>query len=283
MEAGIASSLVWVNGERGGSVDARDRGLAFGDGLFESMRFGKGRIFLLDYHLRRLEHGAARLRIAVDPHVLRSDVSAALDGALAESAEGVIKFVLTRGVGPRGYKVVPGTTPTRILTVSALPSFPSSWSADGVSVRFCEMRMGANMLLAGVKHLNRLEQVMARLEWDDPDVAEGLLADARGRIVEGVFTNVFLVSGGRILTPVIDTCGVAGVMRQYIIDKAQEIVGQGVDVTSCEKGMFTGARELFLCNSVVGIWPVARIAERSIPVGSITRRFRDHVSGLFGA
>lgn len=283
MEAGTAASPVWVNGERGGSVDARDRGLAFGDGLFESMRFGKAGIFLLEYHLKRLEHGAARLRLAVDPDVLRSDVNAVLDAAVAESGEGVIKLVLTRGVGPRGYKVAPGTACTRILTVSALPSNPPSWSAEGVNVRFCEMRMGANMLLAGVKHLNRLEQVMARLEWDDPGIAEGLLADARGRIVEGVSTNVFLVSGGRILTPVIDTCGVAGVMRQYIIDKAPEIVGQGVDVTSCEKGMFTGARELFLCNSVIGIWPVARIAERNIPVGSITRKLRDHVSGLFGA
>jgi 4-amino-4-deoxychorismate lyase len=247
------------------------------------MRFGKAGIFLLEYHLKRLEHGAARLRLAVDPDVLRSDVNAVLDAAVAESGEGVIKLVLTRGVGPRGYKVAPGTACTRILTVSALPSNPPSWSAEGVNVRFCEMRMGANMLLAGVKHLNRLEQVMARLEWDDPGIAEGLLADARGRIVEGVSTNVFLVSGGRILTPVIDTCGVAGVMRQYIIDKAPEIVGQGVDVTSCEKGMFTGARELFLCNSVIGIWPVARIAERNIPVGSITRKLRDHVSGLFGA
>ena len=283
MQAGITASPVWINGERGASPDARDRGLAFGDGLFETMRFGPSGVYLLEYHLRRLEFGASRLRISLDPSLLRTEIGAAVESGRELFPEGVIKLILTRGVGQRGYKVSPGITSTRILMVSALPANPPEWSSEGVSVRFCDMRMGANSVLAGVKHLNRLEQVLARLEWDDPAIAEGLLADARGRIVEGVATNVFLVSGGRILTPVIDTCGIAGVMRQYIIDKAPELVGQGVDVTSCEKGMFTGAREIFLCNSVVGVWPVARLAERKLQVGAVTRKIRDHVARLFGA
>ena len=272
-----------MNGARGATVDPRDRGLAFGDGVFETMRFGASGIQLLDYHLKRLRDGAARLRLAYDATLLDAELRAALAGAHELQSEGVLKLVLTRGIGPRGYRVVPGTTCTRVISVSVLPSNPPEWSDQGVSVRFCDLRMGANPLLAGVKHLNRLEQVMARLEWDDPAIAEGLIADARGRIVEGVSTNLFLVSGGRILTPVIDTCGVAGVMRQYLIENAPEIVGQGVEVVSCEKGMLTGARELFLCNSVIGVWPVSRLGERNIPVGNITRRIRDHVQRLFAA
>jgi 4-amino-4-deoxychorismate lyase len=283
MQAGITVFPAWINGERGAHPDARDRGLAFGDGLFETMRFGPSGVYLLEYHLRRLELGASRLRMSLDPSLLRAEIGTAVDCAREQFSEGVLKLILTRGVGHRGYKVSPGITSTRILMVSALPANPPEWSSEGVSVRFCDMRMGANPVLAGVKHLNRLEQVLARLEWDDPEIADGLLADARGRIVEGVSTNVFLVSGGRILTPVIDTCGVAGVMRQYIIDKAPDMVGQGVDVTSCEKGMFTGAREIFLCNSVVGVWPVARLAERKLQVGAVTRKIRDHVARLFGA
>lgn len=279
----MSEPLVWVNGERGAAVDPRDRGLAFGDGVFETMRFGSSGIQLLDFHLKRLREGAARLRLVHEPAVLEPEIRAALEVVRAQQPDGVLKLVLTRGIGPRGYRVAPGTMCTRVITASALPSNPPEWSVEGVSVRFCDLRMGSNPLLAGVKHLNRLEQVMARLEWDDPAIAEGLIADARGRIVEGVSTNVFFVSGGRILTPVIDTCGVAGVMRQYLLEKAPEIVGQGIEVVSCEKGMLTGAREVFLCNSVIGVWPVSRLGERNIPVGSISRRIRDHVQRLFAA
>ena len=277
----VAEALVWVNGERGATVDARDRGLAFGDGVFESMRYGAAGVFLLEYHLARLQQGARQLKLSLDLGTVRSDVAAALLAVRDSQPRGVLKLVVTRGVSPRGYRVTPNVPCTRILTVSSLPENPSEWGSEGVSVRFCDVRMGTNAALAGAKHLNRLEQVMARLEWDDPAIAEGLLSDARGRIVEGVSTNLFLVSGGRILTPVIDTCGVSGVMRQYIIEKAPEIAGQSVEVVVCEKGMLTGARELFLCNSVIGVWPVSRLGDRKIPVGSITRRIRDHVAQLF--
>ncbi len=283
MQAGESEPLVWVNGVRGAAIDPRDRGLAFGDGLFETMRYGSAGIALLDYHMLRLAEGASRLRIGLDVAVVREEVAGVLAAIRAELPEGVLKLVLTRGIGPRGYKVAPGLLPTRVLTASPLPANPPGWSSEGVSVRFCDMRMGANPFLAGIKHLNRLEQVLARLEWDDPGIAEGLLADARGRIVEGVSTNLFVVSGGRLLTPVIDSCGVAGVMRQYLIQNAQSILGHSVEVTACERGMLAGARELFLCNSVVGIWPVSRLGEKTIPVGTMTRKVRDHVARLFEA
>ena len=275
--------LVWVNGERGAALDPRDRGLAFGDGLFETMRYGSSGLPLLDYHLRRLGTGASRLRIAYDADTLRSEVTSLMEAARAEIPQGVLKLVLTRGVGQRGYRVTPGLVPTRVVTASALPSNPPAWASEGVAVRFCDLRMGANPLLGGLKHLNRLEQVMARLEWDDPAIAEGLLADSRGRIVEGVSTNLFIVNGGRLLTPVIDTCGVAGVMRQYLIDRAPELLGMAVDVTGCERGMLAGARELFLCNAVIGVWPVSRLGDRALQVGTLTRKVRDHVEQFFGA
>ncbi|MBK8800360.1 MAG: aminotransferase class IV [Anaerolineales bacterium] len=114
------------------------------------------------------------------------------------------------------------------------------------------------MTLAGIKHLNRLEQVLARMEWTDEDIVEGLMSDPRGRIVEGISTNIFLVSGGRLITPTIDSCGVAGVMRGYIIEEVSRSLGIAVATTNCERAPRRGAQELFICNAVIGVPPVRK-------------------------
>lgn len=283
MDYASAGGLVWVNGQQGAGVDARDRGLAYGDGLFETMRYGPRGIALLPYHLRRLQHGCARLSIRIDPVQIREELDLALAGAIAQHPCGVLKLIVTRGSGGRGYRASGVLGPGRVLIASPLPGHPPEWSRDGVSVRYCELRLGASPALAGLKHLNRLEQVMARAEWDDPDVAEGLLCDTRGRIVEGVSTNLFLVSGGRLLTPAIEHCGVAGVLRQYLLEEGLRAIGLSASEVACERGMLGGAQELFLCNSVVGIWPIRQLAGRRLPVGPLTQRIRSHVDDLLGA
>jgi 4-amino-4-deoxychorismate lyase len=276
-------SLCGVDGERGAAVGPQDRGLAYGDGLFETMRFVAGRIPLLERHLARLRRGCDRLGIVIDEDRLRAELAQALAALAGELAQGVLKLIVTRGAGGRGYRVPAGVAPTRVLIASALPEYPPDWSAEGVRVRFCELRLGASPALAGIKHLNRLEQVMARREWDDPDIAEGLLADARGRIVEGVVTNLFVVSGGRLLTPPIDTCGVAGVMREHILADVVPRLGVPVVEAACERAVLGGAQEIFLCNAVVGVWPVRRIGARELQAGPVTRRVQAHVAALFAA
>jgi 4-amino-4-deoxychorismate lyase len=283
MQPMAAGALCWVDGTRGATLSPFDRGVAFGDGLFETMRFAGTRIPLLDLHLARLARGGARLGIPIDETTLRAEIDAALQDVVAMLPQGVLKLILTRGAGGRGYRAAPDMVPTRVLLASPLPENPPSWTSEGVVVRFCEMRLGANPLLAGIKHLNRLEQVMARREWDDPDIAEGLLADARGRVVEGIATNIFVVSGGRLMTPPIESCGVAGVMREYLVSRGAPALGIPLAEAACERAVLGGAQELFLCNSVIGVWPVRRLAARDLPVGPVTRRIQAHVAALFAA
>jgi 4-amino-4-deoxychorismate lyase len=129
-----------------------------------------------------------------------------------------------------------------------------------------------------MKHLNRLEQVLARLEWDDAQIAEGLMCDQKGRIVEGVSTNLFLVSGGRLLTPVIDHCGVAGVMRGFILDVVAPELALNTEQVHCERALLGAAQEVFLCNAVIGVWPVRQLGAKRWPLGPVTRRVQAHVA-----
>lgn len=283
MTAAALPECAWINGEEGASLSLLDRGLAFGDGVFETMRYKADAIPLLSWHLRRLISSCARLQLVVDGPQLSAEIEQFHRLAVSRRSEGIIKLILTRGVSARGYRCDPSAVPTRVLMHFPLPPEVPTRTAEGVSIRYCDIRLGSNPVLAGIKHLNRLEQVLARMEWDDPDIDEGLMADARGRIVEGVGSNLFLVIAGRMVTPAVDSCGVAGVMRQYILDEISRVLSIPVSVGSCEKGMLVGAQELFLCNAVVGVWPVRQLADKSWPVGPITRKVQEHVARLFNA
>ena len=267
---------VWVNATETNLVPAEDRGLAFGDGLFETMRLHGARVPLLERHLQRLQHGALRLRIALEIDELRAEISRFLSSSGTD--EGILKLIVTRGDGGRGYRVDAGNESRRILMQRPLARHPAQWWSEGVSIRHCDTRLGSNPALAGMKHLNRLEQVLARLEWDDAQIAEGLMCDQKGRIVEGVSTNLFLVSGGRLLTPVIDNCGVAGVMRGFILDVVAPELALHTEQVHCERALLGAAQEVFLCNAVIGVWPVRQLGTKRWPLGPVTRRVQAHVA-----
>ena len=267
---------VWVNATETNLVPAEDRGLAFGDGLFETMRLHGARVPLLERHLQRLQHGALRLRIALEIDELRAEISRFLSSSGTD--EGILKLIVTRGDGGRGYRVDAGNEARRILMQRPLAQHPAQWWSEGVSIRHCDTRLGSNPALAGMKHLNRLEQVLARLEWDDAQIAEGLMCDQKGRIVEGVSTNLFLVSGGRLLTPVIDNCGVAGVMRGFILDVVAPELALHTEQVHCERALLGAAQEVFLCNAVIGVWPVRQLGTKRWPLGPVTRRVQAHVA-----
>ena len=276
-------ALVWVNAREGAFPEASDRGLAYGDGVFETMRYSEARIPLLERHMERLDSSCRRLAIPVDLDQIRGEIEGFAVAARSRSARGIIKLIVTRGSGGLGYRAGACAIPTRILIWHALPDYPVARASEGVTVRFCDARLGMNVALAGIKHLNRLEQVLARMEWTDEDIVEGLMSDPRGRIVEGISTNIFLVSGGRLITPTIDSCGVAGVMRGYIMEEVSRSLGIAVATTNCERALLAGAQELFICNAVIGVWPVRKLGTKSYAVGAVTRRIRDYVAQQFVA
>ena len=245
-----------INGQASEQVSAVDRGLHYGDGLFETLAVVAGRPCLWGEHMQRLASGCHRLRLP------RPDAGQLLVDAHREiprHGEGVLKILVTRGVGQRGYAPPPTPVPTRVVEFSPRPIDPEPYREQGVAVRYCAIRLGRNPALAGIKHLNRLEQVLARAEWDDAEIGEGLMMDTEGLVVEGTRTNLFLVRDGGLVTPRVDRCGVAGIMRAQVmaLARALDIAVAEADLTPEDVAHAPGA---FLCNSLIGLCPVGAIA-----------------------
>jgi 4-amino-4-deoxychorismate lyase len=243
-----------VDGIDTDTVSSRNRGLHYGDGLFETMAVADGTPLLWDRHLRRLAHGAARLGIALPPaDVLLAEARRLCTG----HRRAVLKLIITRGVAGRGYAPASGAEPTRVLSLFPWPDYPVAYGEEGAQVCVCRTRLGGNPALAGIKHLNRLEQVLARAELSDI-YAEGLMLDEDDRVIEGTVSNLFAVINGVLTTPDLTRCGIAGIMRELIIEQARDILGSCriQDVTRVEVAQAT---EVFLTNSLIGIWPVRRI------------------------
>jgi 4-amino-4-deoxychorismate lyase len=258
-----------VNGQPAEGLSVHDRGLAYGDGLFETIRVVDGRPRLFERHLLRLQEGCRRLRLPLDQVALRAEILAFCQVL----QNGAAKLIVTRGDGLRGYAPPDSCVPRRLLLGSAAPSYPEGNARDGVRLFPCSTRLAEQPLLAGLKHLNRLEQVLARAEWQDPAFAEGLLCDTSGRVVEAVFSNLFLFRAGTLVTPSLERCGVAGVMRAELLERAGE-AGVPVAVRDIQLSELLQADEVFLSNSLYGVWPVREFQGHAWPIGAVTRKLQ---------
>ena len=257
---------VLVNGEPGNTVATTDRGLLYGDGLFETIACVEGIPQLWQAHMQRLQSGCERLRIGnVDTDALQDECLGLLGGV----QRGVLKIIITRGTGGRGYRPPENISATRIVQLHDWPEYPVTARTEGISTIICKTRLGQNPSLAGIKHLNRLEQVMARCEWHDEAIREGLMLDNAGHVIEGTMSNVFLVQKGGLLTPDLTRCGVAGIMRAHVMDlAAQEKIT--IDVRAVTVAELLQADEVFISNSLIGIWPVRRVDDTSYEKGPVT-------------
>lgn len=262
------ASRMRINGAVAAQVDALDRGLAYGDGLFETVLVVGGRAPLWSRHMARLSAGCDRLQLPTpDVQTLVDDVAAVCEGL----ARAVVRITLTRGCGPRGYAPMRDSAPTRIVAAFPAPVGDTDRFAEGIEVRWCSLRVSEQPLLAGIKHLNRLEQVLARSEWSDPAIAEGLLCDGRGRVISATAANLFAVIDGRLVTPDLGRCGVAGVARAELLSLRPdcEIRDLGMDE-------LMSADEMILTNSVRGVMPVTRLDALRWPVGAVARQAQRH-------
>lgn len=261
-----------VNGKRTG-VDPADRGLAYGDGLFETMGVLDGRLRFLDLHLERLEEGCRRLHL---PHPDRRLIEGEISDHCPRAGRFVVKLIVTRGPGARGYAPPAAPLPTRIVSIADWPEYPESHYVRGIHVRVCRARLSTNPTLAGIKHLNRLENVLAALELHGTDADQGLLLDATDRVVGGTSSNVFAVRDGKLLTPSIDRAGIKGVMRRVVLNAATELGIESHQRTLALADLST-ADELFVTNALIGIWPVAAFEDTKMEPGPITRRLMRHL------
>ncbi len=256
-----------LNGERRHCIEVSDRGFQYGDGLFETIEVLGGKPLFFTQHLKRLQKGCERLLIPPPDLALLAAEAAQL---CAEADRAVLKIIITRGSGGRGYRQPDPVVPTRLLSLHPFPVYPDYLQADGIVARFCRQRLATNPALAGIKHMNRLEQVLARAEWRDDDVYEGLMLDYNDHVVEGTMTNLFFVKNEVLHTPDLSNCGIAGIVREIVIDLANRnnIV---VLEQQFEKQCVLEADEVFVTNSVIGIWPIKRIDRQCFNLGRITR------------
>ena len=260
-----------INGRMTDHVASTDRGLFYGDGLFETIAVLNGEPGHWQQHLQRLQAGCARLGIEpVDEPLLEEECRQLVDGV----GRTMVKIIVTRGSGGRGYRPPVRPEPTRILQLHDWPDFPVACARHGVAVRMCDIRLGHNPRLAGIKHLNRLEQVLARQEWDDTGIMEGLLLDSVGNLIEGTMSNLFLVKDEVLLTPDLQRCGVAGIMRSQVLKLADQL---SIHAEICQLGIadLHEAGEVFICNSLIGIWPIITIDDRNYTRGTTTSRLQD--------
>ncbi len=259
-----------INGQACDTLNAQDRGLLYGDGLFETLAVRSGTPLRWERHLQRLLLGCERLSIP-DPDVTALTVEALR--LCNDRTHAVLKLIVTRGSGGRGYRAPPRPQPTRLLSCHPWPDYPPEHARDGVHVRLCSTRLAQQPALAGIKHLNRLEQVLARAEWRDEEIAEGLLCDRDDHVIEATMSNLFMVSDGQLYTPDLSDCGVAGIMRTMIIETAATL-GVPCTVRPITRAELSDATELLLCNSLIGIWPVRQLDARKLVPGPLTHRLQ---------
>jgi 4-amino-4-deoxychorismate lyase len=227
------------------AIAADDRGLSYGDGLFETALLTDGRVRFLDDHLERLFRGCERLGIP-SPH--RQTLLDEIAQVSAGTARGVVKIVVTRGASGRGYRPPADAAATRIVALHPLKDTPS----HGLKLRWCETRLGRNARLAGIKHLNRLEQVLAQAEWREGEFDEGLMMDTEGELVCATVGNVFAVRDGALITSDLRYCGVQGVMRARVLEAAAKLQ-IGISVEPLWPQDLEAASEIFITNAVRGI------------------------------
>ena len=250
--------------------------MLYGDGLFETMAVVGGQVPLLSLHLERLQGGCRRLLLDCPDVELLQDEIRQLSG---DAERAIIKLILTRGVGGRGYALPAASTPTRILQRHPWPETAREYWDPGVKDRFCEQRLARQPALAGIKHLNRLEQVLARAEWQDATIQEGLLADSEEYIIEAVSHNIFLVNGETLSTPDLRYSGVAGVMREYILSILRN-KGCAVRITDITRQDVLSADAVFLCNSIHGVWPICELDSKPYRQNRLVCDLRDTVAQL---
>ncbi len=252
--------MIFVNGVETDQVSVTNRGLQYGDGLFETIAVVDGEPEFWDRHMARLQLGCERLSIVMPQEsLLLSEAEHIISSDKASRA--VLKIIVTRGEGGRGYRPPEAPMPTRIISLSPWPEYPAEYYKTGVRLHICKTRLGSNPSLAGIKHLNRLEQVIARGEWSTPDIAEGVMLDEGDHLVEGTMSNIFFVKDDEVITPELTGCGVAGVMREVLIERLQE---EGIPVTIRPIALdeLGEMEEAFCSNSLIHIWPIRRIGDK---------------------
>lgn len=245
-----------INGAPSNTINAEDRGLTYGDGVFRTLLVRAGRPVCWERQYAKLQRDCGALKIPCPSALV---LFSELQQLGKTQPDGVAKIIVTRGPSARGYAPQIQSETTRILSITPLVPYPAEYSRQGVRMHACKIRLGHQPLLAGIKHLNRLENVLAASELQGRDMAEGLLSDSSGYVIGGTRSNLFMLRGNILYTPNLSRCGVAGVQRDRVMDWGKHH-GVTCKVDDLRLEELLQADEIFVVNSVFGLWPVCELA-----------------------
>ena len=270
-----ASPTYLINGGFSHTISPLDRGFSYGDGVFRTMLMRGGLPLDWPLHYQKLVADCAAIGIVCpSAELLMSDFQQLFSAEdVEENRLGVAKIIITRGEGERGYKPPAVTSPTRVLIKSAMPQYPSTYSEQGVHLHVCETRLGAQPKLAGIKHLNRLENVLARMEWSNEAIFDGLMLDAQENVIECTMSNIFARYKNLLITPDLSQCGVAGVTRQRILGLVN-VLNLQVEMKSLPFDELLKADEVLICNSLIGAFQVTAINNHTWQAQALANNLR---------
>lgn len=244
---------MWINGTPVSLLAASNRAVQFGDGSFTTARVIAGEIQYLTAHIERLKTATQRLMIeGVD----WSALTAEMGHAASMREDGVVKAIISRGEGGRGYSPQGCGSPTRIVSSSVYPAHYHQWRQQGVKLALSPVALSKNALFAGIKHLNRLEQVMIRLHLDQTGADEALVVDTSGMLVECCAANIFWREGYQVFTPELSGSGVAGIMRSHIISLLEQSGIYTISIVQQTPEILREADEVIICNALMPVLPV---------------------------
>ena len=265
-----------INGDFGQKISPLDRGFAYGDGVFRTMLMRNGHPDHWPLHYQKLVADCAAIGIVCpSAELLISDMHQLFSAT--EGQQEVAKIIITRGEGARGYAPPAITSPTRVVIKSSMPTYSPDFQVNGVHLHLCDTRLSEQKQMAGIKHLNRLENVMARMEWNDESLFDGLMLDQHGNVIECTMSNIFTRFDDLLITPDLSACGVAGITRQRIIWLASTLHLK-VEIKPLPYAKMAFADEVVICNSLYGVLPVQKIGHKKWPVDNLSQKLRTALS-----
>ncbi len=268
----------WVDGHEQSALPTDDRGLQYGDGLFETIVLRAGKARFIAAHCERLAQGCATLRIPFDAW---SQMHTLVTRACVMAPPlAILKIIVTRGSATRrGYRPAGDETTRLVATLWPATPLEQKQLTGGVETRLAQLVLAPQPVFCGAKHLNRLQNVLATLEDPDPRWFESLLTDTDGHVVGGTMSNLFALRAGVLCTPPVDAAGVAGVMRGIVLRECAQL-GIAHLVTRLTFDDLRAADEVFLTNVRIGVVPVRRLGEHAVPMTGLAQRLHTHIETL---
>ena len=259
-----------INGKLTNKINIKDRAVQYGDGVFETIAVKENLIEFWKEHYQRLNKGCKVLKIKCPSELfLKKEINKFLKKI--KKKKFILKIIISRGEGGRGYNFPKKINITRILGIYNWPEYPKKNFSYGVDIGICNTKIGTQPILSGIKHLNRLEQIIARSEWKTKKISESIMLDAKGYVIECTMSNIFGVKNDVFYTPILESAGVQGVMRKIILGLLKTNK-ERYKIKKIKLKEFLNYDEIFICNSIFGIWSVRKILKKKFIFGNNTKK-----------